>query len=116
MDEKDKHKKAIVSVKGDKNIHADMIRDLCHVVDREKAEFGIFITLENPTKAMELEANESGFYKSPLGTSHPKTQILTIEQLLQKKKPDIPPQIASIQTQLKIKKQEGAQTKMSMPQ
>jgi site-specific DNA-methyltransferase (adenine-specific) len=37
--------KAIVSVKGGQNVGVAMIRDLGHVVDREKAKMGVFITL-----------------------------------------------------------------------
>lgn len=96
MDEKDKPKKGIISVKGGENISVSMIRDLGHVIDREKAEVGIFITLYPPTKPMEKEATEKGFYKSPLGTEHPRIQILTIEELLHNKKPDIPPSVSPI--------------------
>jgi site-specific DNA-methyltransferase (adenine-specific) len=97
MDEKDKIKKAIVSVKGGKNIHSNMIRDLGHVIDRENAEIGIFITLENPTKPMETEAIEKGFYNSPLGKSYPKIQIITVEDILKGKTLNIPPWIAPVQ-------------------
>jgi site-specific DNA-methyltransferase (adenine-specific) len=106
MDEKDKLKKGILSVKGGENISVSMIRDLGHVIDREKAEIGIFITLAPPTKPMETEAATKGFYKSPLGTEHPRIQILTIEELLHKKKPDIPPSVAPIQNPQKAKRKE----------
>ena len=36
--------KAIVSVKGGDNVSVPMIRDLGHVVEREKAKIGLFIT------------------------------------------------------------------------
>lgn len=114
MDEKDKLKKAIISVKGGDNISVSMIRDLGHVIDREKAGIGIFITLVNPTKPMETEAATKGFYKSPLGTEHPRIQILTIEELLHKKKPDIPPSVAPIQAPPKTKRKEGTQVKMGL--
>ena len=114
MDEKDKMKKAIISVKGGENISVSMIRDLGYVIDREKAEIGIFITLANPTKPMETEAAAKGFYKSPWGTEHPRLQILTIEELLHKKKPDIPPSVAPIKALPKTKRKEGTQTKMGL--
>src|SRR6185437_14991854 len=44
--------KAIVSVKGGENVSVAMIRDLAHVVDRENAKIGVFITLTEPTKPM----------------------------------------------------------------
>ena len=40
--------KVIISVKGGVNVGVAMIRDLAHVVKREKAAIGLFITLEKP--------------------------------------------------------------------
>jgi site-specific DNA-methyltransferase (adenine-specific) len=37
--------KAIVSVKGGGSVSVPMIRDLAHVVDREQAKIGVFVTL-----------------------------------------------------------------------
>ena len=71
MDEKDKIKKAIISVKGGKNANVSMIRDLGHVIDREKSDIGIFISLEKPTRPMLEEAAMKGFYHSPLGKDYP---------------------------------------------
>lgn len=102
MDEKDKVKKAIISVKGGGTSVKD-IRDLGHVIDREKAEIGIFLTLEQPTRPMETEAVTKGFYHSPLGKDYPKLQILTIEELINDDKPDMPPWIAPIQAPPKHK-------------
>lgn len=114
IDEKDKLKKAIISVKGGKNVSVLMIRDLGHVIDRERAEIGVFVTLTPPTKPMEIEATGKGYYESPLGTKHPRIQIFTIEELLHKKKPDIPPSIAPIQTTQKPKRKEGTQGEMDL--
>ena len=67
------------------------IRDLGHVVDRENAAIGIFITLEEPTKPMLKEAVVKGYYKpNHLAKKFPKIQILTIKDLLDKKQPDVP--------------------------
>lgn len=91
QDEKGKVQKIIVQVKSGKTSVKD-IRDLGHVMDREKAVIGIFITLESPTEPMRKEAVIKGFYKSitwPKG--YPRIQIVTIEDLLLGKKPDIPP-------------------------
>jgi adenine specific DNA methylase Mod len=82
--------KAIVSVKGGENIGVAMIRDLGHVVDREKAKIGIFITLAEPTRPMQIEAVKAGFYESPFSGKIPKLQILTIAQLFAGAKPHIP--------------------------
>lgn len=84
QDEKDAVKKIVVSVKGGGNISVAMVRDLGHVVDREKAAIGLFVTLAPPTKPMQKEAAAAGFYESPAfpGQPYPKLQILTIEGLL----------------------------------
>jgi DNA modification methylase len=111
MDEKDKIKKAIVSVKGGKNVSVSMIRDLGHVIEREKADIGIFLTLEEPTRPMLEEAAQKGFYHSPLGRDYPRIQILTIGDTFQGKWPNIPPWIAPI-TPYKTGKKQGSQMVM----
>lgn len=67
------------------------VRDLRGVIDREKAQMGALLILENPTKPMRTEAVSAGFYDSPWGTRHPRLQILTIEELLEGKGVDRPP-------------------------
>jgi site-specific DNA-methyltransferase (adenine-specific) len=81
--------KAIVSVKGGGNVNVAMIRDLAHVIDRENAKIGVFITLAEPTKPMQTEAVKAGFFETRFG-KYQKIQILTLEQLFAGKKPDIP--------------------------
>ena len=82
--------KAIVSVKGGEHVSVNMIRDLGHVIDREKAKIGVFITLTPPTRPMEVEAIKAGFYEPPYHGKVPKIQILTIEDLFAGKRPQIP--------------------------
>jgi hypothetical protein len=101
MDEKDKIKKAIISVKGGHNANFSMIRDLAHVIDREKSDIGVFISIDQPTRPMIEEAAMMGFYHSPLGTDYPRIQILTVAQIMGGKKPDIPPWIAPMPKQSK---------------
>jgi len=81
--------KAIVSVKGGDNVSVLMMRDLAHVVDREKACIGVFITLAEPTAPMKTEAVKAGYYETEFG-KYPKIQILTIRELFEGKKPAIP--------------------------
>lgn len=81
--------KAIVSVKGGENVSVPMVRDLAHVVDREKAKIGVFITLAEPTAPMKTEAVKAGFYETDYG-KFPKIQILTVAELFDGKKPQIP--------------------------
>jgi site-specific DNA-methyltransferase (adenine-specific) len=86
-----KLKKIIVQVKSG-HVKSGDIRDLEGTIQREKAEMGVFITLEKPTGEMNTEAVTAGFYTSPWG-KHPRIQILTIEELLmQGKRVDMPPQ------------------------
>lgn len=89
-DEKDKVSKAVVQVKSG-NVSVKDIRDFGHVIDREEAKIGIFITLEQPTANMITEAVIKGFYRSvTFNTNYPRIQILTIEKLLSGIKPEIP--------------------------
>jgi hypothetical protein len=81
--------KAIVSVKGGENVSVIMVRDLAHVVDRENAKIGLFITLAEPTKPMQTEAVKTGYFETPYG-KYPKIQILTIAELFAGVKPNIP--------------------------
>jgi DNA modification methylase len=81
--------KAIVSVKGGDNVNVAMVRDLAHVVDREKAKIGVFITLADSTGPMRTEAVKAGYYETIYG-KYPKVQILTIAELFDGKRPNIP--------------------------
>jgi len=85
-----KTKQIVVQVKGG-HITASQIRDLRGVVEREKAEIGVFISLQKPTRSMRKEAASAGFYESPgWGTKHPQLQILTVEELLEGKRINYP--------------------------
>ena len=66
-----------------------MVRDLAHVVDREKAKIGVFLTLADATGPMRTEAVKAGFYDTLYG-KYPKIQILTIRELFEGKQPNIP--------------------------
>ena len=77
-----KMKAVLVQVKS-RHVNAAHIRDLKGVLEREKAEMGVFITLEKPTKPMTEEAVSAGHYHSEgWGKDYPRMQILTVEQLL----------------------------------
>lgn len=70
------------------------LSDLGHVVERENAAIGVFLTLEPPTKPMLTEAAEKGFYHSPgWNKDYPRLQILTVEDLLNGKTVDLPPNL-----------------------
>ena len=86
-----KTKQIIFSVKAGYTGSGD-VRDLRGVIEREKAEIGVFICMQKPTKAMRTEAASAEFYKSPWREEpYPRLQILTIEELLKGKQIDCPP-------------------------
>ncbi len=84
--------RCIVSVKGGEHVSVQMLRDLRGVIEREKAEAGLFLTLAEPTKPMLEEAAKAGLFDSPFGGKrHPRLQIVTVESLLKGARPDLPP-------------------------
>jgi hypothetical protein len=100
-----KTRQIILSVKAGK-MHANYVRDLRGVVDREKADIGVLISLDEPTSLMRKEAASAGFYASPWG-KHARMQLLTVEDLLTGKTIDRPP----IQTSTTFKRAPKAQPK-----
>ena len=80
-------KQVIISVKSG-HVDVAQLRDLRGVLDREKAQIGVLITLNDPTSAMRKEAASGDFYMPPFGagvapgSKYPRLQILTIEELL----------------------------------
>ena len=84
--------KGIISIKGGENVSVAMIRDLAHVVKREKAQMGIFITLTEATKPMLSEAVKEGFYDTTFGRFQ-RLQIITVDRLLKGETPRLPPRM-----------------------
>jgi hypothetical protein len=81
----------ILSVKAGKTGSAH-IRDLKGVLEREKAAIGVLISMQEPTSAMKTEAITAGFYESASwNRKYPKIQLLTVEELLDGKKIEMPP-------------------------
>jgi site-specific DNA-methyltransferase (adenine-specific) len=86
-----KPKRALVQVKGG-HVKSGDIRDLVGTLDREKAQIGVFVTLEEPSGPMRTEAASAGFYQSPgWQQDYPRVQILTVEDLLAGVKVQMPP-------------------------
>lgn len=83
--------KAVVQVKGG-GVQRNQIATLISDMQREKADAGIFITLEKPTKPMVSEAFEAGTFTTRLTNKieFPKIQILTVEELLRGVIPKLP--------------------------
>jgi hypothetical protein len=108
-DESGKTKQVIISVKGG-HTGVSHIRDLVGVLDRENAQIGVLLTLQEPTQPMRSEAASAGFYDSPWG-KHPRVQILTIEELLDGKQIDMPPIRQVNQTYRRAPKHKGDEGK-----
>jgi site-specific DNA-methyltransferase (adenine-specific) len=67
-------------------------------------EFGIFITLEEPTRDMVMEAATAGSYHSPgWKRDFPKSQLLTVEQLLNGAQVEMPPSQATFKAAPRVK-------------
>jgi hypothetical protein len=71
-------------------LKATDVRDLRGVIEREEAQIGVLISMDEPTKKMKAEAASAGFYTSPWG-KHPRLQLLSIEELLNGSNVDMPP-------------------------
>ena len=78
----------IISVKGG-GIKSGDVRDLKGTMEREKAALGLFLTLNPPTREMEREAAAAGIYETG-GMKVPRLQILTAEQILDSRRPQVP--------------------------
>ena len=86
-----KAKLVIISVKAG-HTGAAHVRDLCGAVDHQGAAIGVLITMHEPSDPMRSAAASAGYYISPLGSKHPKVQILTVGELLDGRKIDYPSQ------------------------
>jgi DNA modification methylase len=84
--------RVLVSVKGGKSLNPSMVRDLVGTVQSQNAQMGVLITMIPPTPGMVEAANHSGSYAWPVnGQSFPLVQIITIPELLNFKRPKMPP-------------------------
>ncbi len=104
----------VVSVKSG-GVNSGMVRDLKGTLDREKAAIGLFVTLEEPTREMLLEASTAGSYHSDLwNRDYERIQILSIKDLLEDgKKPNLPPFVLpTYQQAQRVKKVDDSQTEM----
>ena len=84
-------KRIVIQVKSG-HVNRGVIAALKGDMEREDAEIGILITLQEPTEPMRQEAVGVGFYEPQglPGNHYPKIQILTIEQLLEGAQADYP--------------------------
>lgn len=77
-----KSNRAIVSVKGGRNVGVGMVRDLDSVTTRLKADVGILLTLAPPTGPMQSAAAAAGHFELDGFTPVPRLQIVTIDEAL----------------------------------
>jgi len=83
--------RALVSVKAGANVNVAMIRDLKGTMEREKAPFGLFLTVTPPTRPMREEAASAGTWRDPLtDQAFSRLQIITLQELMDGKRPRLP--------------------------
>ncbi|MGI8751501.1 MAG: DNA methyltransferase, partial [Acidimicrobiales bacterium] len=81
----------LVSVKGGRQLNPAMVRDLAGTVGQERADMGLLIVMDEPTRGMRDVTGRSGTYVNPFnGNEYPKLQIVTVPQLLAGTKPKMP--------------------------
>jgi site-specific DNA-methyltransferase (adenine-specific) len=106
-------KRLLVQVKSGK-VTSAQVRDLRGVLDREQAEMGAFVTLEEPTQEMLAEAASTGLYHSPTwNRDYPKLQLLSVASLLNGAEVKMPPAATTFKQAEKVKA-EGGQMGMKM--
>ena len=90
-DNSGKAKTVLVQVKSG-HVQRNIVATLKGDMEREKAEMGLLVTLESPTRPMEQEAAAAGFYVPEHfpDRQYPRVQIATIEDLLNGTGPDVP--------------------------
>jgi DNA modification methylase len=95
----------LVQVKSGHEVGVGKLREFLQVIPAQNAAMGIFLTLEEPTTEMIKEVKKTNLYVSPTWQhEYPKIQILTIQQLLDGQRPDIPPTISAFQEAPLIKR------------
>ncbi len=81
----------LASVKGGAT-NPGHVRDLIGTIQSQRAAMGVFICMQHPSRGMIEAANHSGLYQHPRsGQSYPKVQIITVEDLLENRRPRLPP-------------------------
>ncbi len=92
LDETNKqiYKQVLFSVKSNKSLSPNVIRDLNGTLEREKAVIGYFITLY-PMENLEKEARKYGNYQNKmLNNVYQKIEVITIQEMLDGKRMNLP--------------------------
>jgi len=83
---------AVVSVKGGQQLNPAMVRDLAGTMGHENSNMGVLVTRYAPTRGMMDAAKSSGTYQLPKTLNkYPKIQMITVAELLEGKRPNMPP-------------------------
>ena len=106
---KPKYEKVVASVKGGNQVKPAMVRELVGTVKSERAAFGIFICMREPTQKMKEAAIMDELYKTPHGEQYQKVQIYTIEDYFNGLKPSIPDIVDSMKTPRQKRVKRGRQ-------
>jgi DNA modification methylase len=82
---------AIVSVKGGKQINPAMVQALVGAMQQEQADMSVLITMGKPTAGMTEAASLGGTYEhAPTGQRYPRVQIITVPDLFNGLRPNMP--------------------------
>jgi len=101
--------KVVIQVNGGGADPGD-VRDLKGTVEREGASLGLFITLEEPTRDMGLEATSGDFFHSDLmNRDYSRFQIRTVEDLLEGRTFEMPPRPVQFPQAQRVPRREGTQ-------
>lgn len=85
--------KGVISVKGTIAVNPGMVRDLAGTVDHQDADFGILVTLQEPTEGMRTEARKAGVYKYNNQREIPRLQLVSAADLFKEYLPlQLPPE------------------------
>jgi DNA modification methylase len=110
--ERDSIQRILVSVKSGKPslLHA---KELLATLETEGGAVGILIELEEPTTEMRRAATEAGSYESELwGGRYDKLQIVTIAELLDGQRPNVPKFLPGYQKATRIAAELGEQQEL----
>jgi hypothetical protein len=79
-------RRVILSVKGGKILTPDFVRALATTVDHEKADYGVLITMHEPSQGMRDVARECGTVPWSAGTGklEHRIRIITVVEILAK--------------------------------
>ncbi|TAD95412.1 MAG: site-specific DNA-methyltransferase [Bacteroidetes bacterium] len=87
---KEELKQVIFSVKSNKTLSPNVIRDLNGTMEREKAVLGYLLTLY-PMPNLVKEAAKHGVYQSKMfGHSYPKIEVISVQEMFEGKRMNLP--------------------------